>query len=286
MEDYLIESTGEVWDAESIQLRQRYGARRSQSGFHDFLVRNVGFVVVSRSGTSITLRAAPGLTTYACFSTVSNLISRWSPVRVGLSWFDSDWHYEMLPGAVAARERLLGLMLQLDGQNSVSFRQEPSSLNDLAPGSTLANTFELWRERHGQIDINAHRGILEQATGGKFTVVRRDPKRHAIEFAYFGKDIDLYLNRNWKRTLTGCRVDEQPDLSFGRWLSDTYVETMVMGAPALSDIDATTTDIAAQRRVRKIYTRLVLPIETGQPGEHVLSASTIHDTRIVPITTP
>ena len=283
MEAYLIDPTGETWDAQSGRLRMRYGANLTSTELQDFLIRNTGFVLMSRSTSSASIKAAPGLVSYACFSTVSELITRWSPPRVGLTWFASSWRYEMLPGWVPARERLMSLMLEAEEAQHQTFRIEPRNPAQLPADGALSNTLSLWRERDGVVDLREDRNALEEAAGGKFTIVRRDAERKAIEFVCFGAGIDLYLNRNWKSSLTGCRVDEQPDLAFGRWLAESYVEGMVAGSPTLWDIDATANDIAARRGVRKVYTRLVMPIETNQPGEHLLCASTIYKTSIVPI---
>lgn len=286
MQNHLIDPTGDLWEANSCQLRQWYGARQSSDGFEDFLIKNIGFVALTRSSGSATIKAAPGLVTYAGFAKVSELITQWQPTRVALSWFDASWHHEMRRGAVDSRERLMDLMLEADGKCGRAYDIQPRSTDGLVAASQLANTLELWRERSGYLDINEHSGSISRATGDKYTIVRRDPDRKTIEFAHFGDGIDLYGNGSWKHRLVGCRVDEQPDLEFGRWLADNYLETIFIGKPALRDIDATTTDIAAKRNVRKIYTRLALPIQTGEPGEHLLCASTIHDTQILPLVAP
>lgn len=284
--NHLIDPTGDLWEANSWQLRQWYGARQSNDGFEDFLIKNIGFVALATSSGSATIRAAPALVTYACFTKVSELITQRMPARVALSWFDASWHHEVRRGAVDGRERLMHLMLEAEGNCSTAYGIQPRRTDDLAVGNPLANTLELWRERGGCIDIDEQSEPIRTAIGGKYTIVRRDPDRKTIEFAHFGDGIDLYGSGSWKRRLVGCRVDEQPDLEFGRWLADNYLETIFIGNPALGDIDATTTDIAAKRNVRKIYTRLALPILTGKPGEYLLCASTVHDTQIFPLVAP
>lgn len=275
--DNLIDDAGAIHDRQSGVLRLRYGADVGNTSFTDYSIRNLGFIAVRGRPGSCQIRAAPGRVGHLAFSALSNLVSSHKPAMAALEWYDRAWHEELHRGSKTVLERFVELMLTTHVQANSPFSSQPVKCTELAKDSALSGLLSFWKDQGGRLSLRRHRHELEEISKAKFLIVRRSQDTPHIMAEHYGKGLDLYPSKGWRQRLTGRRLDEQPDMAFGRWVSDSYRDVMIVSEPVLSRVDVTTYDPAARLKVRKQYTRLALPIDKTA----VLSGSIIHNSAIV-----
>ncbi|MEM9359087.1 MAG: hypothetical protein AAGB04_23125 [Pseudomonadota bacterium] len=275
--DNLIDNAGAIHDRQSGVLRLRYGADVGSKSFSDYSIRNLGFIAVRGRPGSCQIRAAPGRVGHLAFSSLTNLVSSHEPDMAALEWYGRAWHEELHRGPKAVLERFVGLMLTTHVQTTSPFSSHPAKCTELEKNSALSGLLNFWKDKGGKLSLRRHRHELEEISKAKFLIVRRGQDSPHIVAEHYGKGLDLYPTKGWRQRLTGRRLDEQPDMAFGRWVSDSYRDVMIVNEPVLSRVDVTTYDPAARLKVRKQYTRLALPIDKTA----VLSGSIVHNSAIV-----
>jgi len=255
----------------------RYGAGIQHPGFPNFSLRNLGFIAVRGGGNNGQINCCPGRTGHPAFNTLGRILERHQPRMVALKWYDGVWHDEIHRGWENALKRLMALMLTKSADSASPFFSETIGISDAQALPSLSDLFGFWKDRSGQISIAQHEQELNQIGSAKFCVINRKTGSPHLIVEHYGRGMNLYQRPGWRERLTGGRLDEQPDLAFGRWISDSFRDAIIVNEPSAVKVDVTTYDPAAKQRVRKIYTRLALPIEGGA----LLSGTVIHSSEIL-----
>lgn len=270
--DLLIDTAGETWDPRSPVLRQRFEVDVAGADLPDFLVRNQGYIGVKFSGEALAVHGAPGRISYAATAELATQIERLAPRRCSLSWHDGQWHHEIMGDPDRVRVRLLGLMLKARERLSRRYLLQPRNLASLVPSHRYARLLGLWRERAGQIDLQADRTTLNEVTNGKFLFVEPDTDRGFLKFTAIGPGNEMYRDKAWADRFNNGPVEVQPDMNFGAWVANGYRSVLASREPELSDIDAVVHDPRIQISRHYTFSRLILPLTAANGTRRLLSA--------------
>lgn len=269
----LIDPTGEIWDAHAWQLRSRYGVAVSDSAFPDFLVRNLGFVAFTRSHDGCAVRVAPARVANPTFAAFVRLITEFEPKRTALALYDGQWQHQLHRGSLSVRKEIMRRMLTTRNGRADKVLSVSRRLEDLNRQSAISQLVDIWHDGGRHIDLPRHVEFLNNAFSGKFMLLERASGTGQIKFATIGPGIDPYHGDDWRAPMDGQRVNDQPDIEYGRWVVGCYRETLILDEPTLMDVDAIVDDPLVREQRRLQYTRLALPIGPVGQASHLLTAT-------------
>ena len=236
------------------------------------LVRGAGFISVEETCGRYVVRAEPArLTALACMA--AGQLLREEARRVRLSWFNGKWNDEIHDGRTSAVKRMLLLSRRECRYGKSRFLSEEQAFGRTSLPTSHRNLLEFWRERCAAIDIVRDDEALHRLTNGKFVVVEADAPSMQIVFSAIGRGIDVYRQPSWRSVSTGCAVEQQPDLGYGRWIANSYSEALRGKVPRLTGVDATIFNSRSGEYRRMQYHRLMLPVRYPEGGSALLCAS-------------
>lgn len=143
----------------------------------------------------------------------------------------------------------------------------------LCPSTALSKLASTYRAGRNLREF-ATRGLVEEATGGRFLIVERVMKSKKLMLRAMGRD-SYY--RSWAADPASRSIDDQPDLQYGTWLADCYHTSLDDMSPQAEEVDALVfRPREGKRRLR--YRRLILPFRVQ--GREFLLSTSLKDTAI------
>ena len=114
--------------------------------------------------------------------------------------------------------------------------------------------------------------VCDRLFGGTFTIVRRNFE-HAHIITQQGLGYRIY-DRSYMRTAIGTRIEDDPNVEYGRWVAQGLREAVREQRPLVEDVNAALVGPSGRRRVS--YRRILLPLgdQCGSPA--VITASRLN----------
>ena len=254
----LIDPKGEIWDAHARLLRQRYAVAVSDEQFADFLVRNYGFIAITRHRDSCAVSFNPASIAISAYAVSARRIEEMRPRRVALNWFDGQWHHEIVSSSATARSRLLHLFNRKHRPQHryIAQPRDVATLDRLHP---LRALLEVWTASSGPLKVEDCPNIISGGLGDRYVIVDGDGPDSAPMFDEIGPGLVIYDN-GWQSRLKGLPVRAQPDLKYAQWISDVWQVALDRQEPTLFDSDVYVEDPRRDILKRLQYTRLTVPL--------------------------
>ncbi|MGD9830658.1 MAG: hypothetical protein AB7U66_18205, partial [Hyphomicrobiaceae bacterium] len=280
MTQHLIDDEGELWSSPSQALRARFETPYCGSEFEDFLVRNFGYIAVTRRNRSIRVRVRPARASEKALYRLVFLLFESSSERVALSTLaedQSDWQDALFTDSADAIARIMMLSSDAQDPRPDAFFSRPRALDGLGPANPFVPLIEHWRARSGHFERTS---FLERLVGplqDRYLMIRLDGRSERLSFEEVGGGFPL-LDRSWLDNFTGVRVEDQPDYYYARWVAESYRHAAKMPIPTVHDIDALVRrPKLGTKRLR--YQRLILPF-TREDGSTLMLGSSFLDESI------
>lgn len=267
----LIDEAGSAYQSAGWALREKLGVVASGEALASYAVRNLGYVQLDFRGANCAIKLVPGRTNYGSVVSACSIIEEYRPHRISLSWFDGEWHYEIVSKPAVALERIVGKMWSNRAASGCRFRSQLRIPSDLPGSNPLKSVFELWQANGGRIDMAANRDVLQHQLQGKYAYVMRAPGSAKLTYSSVGQGIEAYRDQSWHRKQQ--TVADQPDYYYGRFLVESYREAMMAREPTLLDVDGFVEDPQSAKPVTAKYTRLALPLVTDDGYDALFCAS-------------
>ncbi|MGI9410719.1 MAG: hypothetical protein ACR2OV_11635 [Hyphomicrobiaceae bacterium] len=272
----LITPTGELIAADPATLRCRTGAIVADDGLAGFLIRNMGYASIGRNGDTIAVRLAPARLTLAAYTRLAELLEESQSRRVSISSYNGEWQYEILPGVHQALERLARLLMTARGDVGPRFYiAEPRAVSNLPPDHPFTKLIARWRVGGGRLKVSDEREVLDGAIGGRYSIIAVDRQTGQAVFKALGPGYELY-DQGWTERFVGQRVDDQPDIAYGRSVANCYRAAIAGNKPQLTDVDAIIRNPKLRCSLHGRYKRLALPLATYD-DEALLLSTTLLD---------
>jgi hypothetical protein len=275
MKTFLFDDRGEAWDASSHRLAGALSASISGAELANYAIRNLGYVSVKESNGSVRIRLRPAAVSPIAFNGLLYWLHDRQPERVLVSSLDGEWTHEMFGSCREAVSRLLILCATDPEGRSDEFLRQARELDDLPTSSPLLGLLDIWTDTFGLDDRERLWNITSEALNGRYALLEVPERSSQIVFQEVGPGF-LSFNDEWRSQASGLRLEDQPDYSYGKWLTSTYRDAAVRGRPTLEDVDAIVCKPGGERR-RVRYKRLLLFARRRPEALSVLSASIIDD---------
>jgi hypothetical protein len=275
MKTFLFDDQGEQWDAASHRLAGELCASISGAELASYAIRNLGYVSVRENKGSLRVCLRPAAVSPITLSALLYWLHDRAVDRILVSYLDGGWMHEMFGSCRDAVSRLLSLCAREENGRSGEFLRRTCDLGELSTSSPLRGLLDIWTDTFGSDDRERLWRITRQALKGRYALLEVPERSSQIVFREVGPGF-LSLNDDWRARSSGLRLEDQPDYSYGKWLTSTYHDAALSGRPTLEDVDAIVSKPGGDRR-RVRYKRLLLFARQKADALSVLSASVIDD---------
>jgi hypothetical protein len=146
-ESFFIDDSGSLWESGSLRLRLELTATQLGEQFSDYVVKNLGFVRLSRQRTSATVHFRPETVSRLALVRLLSWLADEKPERVIINTYvDSSWQYCLIASTGEASE-LLTMSAQLLGDDPAFAERGSCEEAGSHPDSTAGESPRLANER-------------------------------------------------------------------------------------------------------------------------------------------
>ena len=235
-------------------------------GYHlDERLIDAGCILVRPNASNCQIRCDPVHMSTDALAALEEALNTLSPQRIHFKWPTHQWPEEIHGSTKSALERLITLMSSVPRTRFLD-RQRRELAND----DPLQAIVSLWKQTGGCIDMRQHSDYITRHTDKFLTAYLDDG---TVRFGQLGPGWVIYKSKNWLTHCISQRVEDQPDIAYGTWVSGIYADQMDMTEPYAMDCDALVMDPTGDGKKNLRYTRLTLPIIGIDGRRHLLSTS-------------
>ena len=133
-----------------------------------------------------------------------------------------------------------------------------------------------WQELSGPDRYRELEGLLRRALGSRYVFVQQDASSERLVFREFGEGLFDHI-KPWRVGAVGQPIEDMPDRHYGRWVAQSYLETLSVGQPQIDHVDAIV-NWPHRGRSRLRYKRLIVPLDLASDKPLLLGGSIMDDT--------
>lgn len=258
---------------------ERIGYANPDFDASDYVVRNLGFISVSRrSRDRMTVRLRPSLVTQSALDACLKILTNQDFAQGEIQRFEDDWVSEIWPNDPALLHRLVDLCEKANPAHEPRFGARPLDINSIGNDTSnpLKPLFQKWRVSSSVFDDTTLPFLINYGLEFRLSIVAAPRMGEPLRFQFIGGGFKFYDDRQ-KMQQIGSTIENQADAEYGRWLAQQYQTVVESGRPALDYVTASIQpDTGPGRRSR--YERLLLPWRTNDDKVIVTCASVLIST--------
>ena len=276
---FLVDDQGEMWRGDSRQLRIAFDTPFSGGEFIEYAIKNLGFVAINIYGASCEVRLRPGFVSAKTFRALLQFVEKATTERIVITSFDKGWQHQLVNHAQAAPrlEQVVQVAQAALSPTTTAFLSRPIESKTISSQPELGRIFENWNFLIENYDTDTILNVLRSLFAEKYVVVKRSTSNGKLVFQEIG-DLIYTGSDTWRECAIGAPIEEQPDRSYGRWVSGAYYDAIGQQAPRQDAVDVImrgpTTD-----RYRLCYRRLIFPLRVSST-EALMVGGSIRDRNI------
>tara|TARA_R110002096_G_scaffold162540_6_gene329654 strand:+ start:346 stop:1326 length:981 start_codon:yes stop_codon:yes gene_type:complete len=274
-----VSPEGAVYAPGTEAFFERIGYSNPDFDAGDYVVRNLGFVSISRrSSDRVMVRLRPSLVSGQALDSALRVLVGQSFTQGEIQHYAKEWTSEVWPNDPAMLHRLVELC-QKDGETQEpKFGSKALQLDTLADtdGNPLRPLFQKWRVSDSVFDDTTMPFLIGYGLDYRLMVMTAQGSADPLRFQFVGEGFKFY-DAKQKANIIGAPIDRQPDPDYGRWLREQYSKVIESGKPSLDYVTASIHSGPGPGR-RSRYERLLLPWRTADDKLLVTCASILIST--------
>jgi hypothetical protein len=278
MQTIVVDDHGRSWDARSPALRSFLRCPLPDFDFLTYLVDNLGFVAVTRTGSDgVRIQIRPETASQTSLAAALYCIADMELKYITITQ-SGETHVHRLFHSVAQAVAYMAEQIAGNYQHApltLVSRERPIDLlvNTEGPLSSLLSH---WTNSGHVYDAAALASTLARTLRERFLVVEPTDDRLTIVDVGAGLGLESFAP-SWRKKARGLRIEELPDYDYGRWVEGMFRHVLDTDTPRLDDVDVTIRRPDRNDRVRIRYRRLILPFKCGTHGATRLLGTSVMD---------
>jgi hypothetical protein len=268
---WLINETGQIWRADSEQLRLQTGCEiGSIRERAEFLETNLGFASLQQTKRGLFLRWRPTFVRGPTFAALVQLLRDQPEGRVVISTLKQSWSDKLLGSIELAVAELAQEFSTATCEVGGYFRASHRVKGSLPSSSPIHKMLSCAQDCGFRFQADALWAALYGISSGGYLLLEPVAETQKLRIAFHGQGYRT-LSKEWQDRASGRFFEEQPDAHYARMSSRSFWRAVEQDIPIIEDVDASIWAPARGRTGLK-YTRLLLPLTIGSK-RHLLSMS-------------
>ena len=253
----------------SVRLQASFGTRLPSNEFADFLARNLGWISFGVGKVECDMRLHPAKVNDMTLLAGVDMIRKARVRRHRVTWYREEWHTEEFANAREAVSRIMSLVdaARPDSRGD-DFLRRPRNRQHLVASDPLRLLLDAWSS--GAQGAEQLAALADQLVNGRYILAGADNSTDNLCILAGGRDFNL-IGRSWLSRLPRLRISDWPDVAYGRWVEQTYLDAWHRVEPLLDDLDCIIQWPKLGRR-RHGYSRLILPCRSASGARLMLGA--------------
>ena len=272
-----IDCHGDISDVGQLGLRYRITGFSDQDSAVDWVVRNIGVVMLAETDRFVRVRLRPSKTPPKAFGAALYQLATAGDLRASISSFGTCWEHRLFPTAGLAAEFLAKVNITQPSRGSNILQRRSIRPEMLPQGSDLQGLLERWREFNIDMTMQEILALLPPSLTERAIVLEASQSNTRLIIRHLGRGFRIFDTR-WIQKAPGQDFEEQPDLRYGRWAAESYRMALQARMPIADDVDAIVDNPYAQSRNRSLYRRIIVPIPRRDGSTLLLGCSTLDST--------
>lgn len=261
MPTWLIDDQGDLSDAASPRLRRALGGFSLGSDFNDYVIRNLGFVLVApQPNGAVRIRFRPRIAAPLALAGLIYWLADRKPPRVMLSHLDREWTHELLGSFALARQKIIGLTAHAQASTQREFLSKPLNVQDVGADNPLMALVRLHDEARGMA-LDTMTDFSLEVLKGRYLVSEMQPGSQRVVLTAVGPGLDPQA-RFWLERFVGMRLEDAADISYGQWIAEATRDVLAKGRPRLDAVDVSISWPGGDQR-RYQFQRALIPMALG-----------------------
>lgn len=244
------------------------------SDFVDYCIRNLGFIAVASSESSIHVKLRPSVVSPVAFAGLMYWLGEHMSKRMMLSVLAADWTHRVIKSAKEGVTELAQLVQQAQTQRDKDFLKlslDPSTLQDASPFAALVRLHDELAQSYQAGRIDEVQTVLDEKLRGRYLITKADANLKHIVVATVGDGHSVEANY-WLKRGIDHRLNDLADTSYGQWATLSHFEAARSRKPQLDHLDIVV-DWPSQGRQRYTFQRLLMPLQHNADGHAILCAT-------------
>lgn len=265
----IFDDKGESWPAVTRELARALNSDLSPSDLNDFVIRNLGFVLVAhvRGGVRISLR--PDILSPVAYASLMQWLFDNPQRRTILTTYGDAGRDELKGSPEGLRQALASCLRRSSWRAGKQFHRARLSPTLLAPDSPLHTFRGLW-EQGLSPEPAPLISLCNRLFKGRFALSEVTEANELI-IREHGRGYATYSDAYFARCI-GQRIEDDPDMEYGRWTAEAHRQALTQREPLLEDVDVAICGAGQPgRHVR--YQRIIAPLLGANGRKYLLSAS-------------
>jgi hypothetical protein len=274
MQTIVLDDQGHSWDARSPTLRRLLRCPLPDFDFLTYLVDNLGFVTVTKTGPhTVRLQMRPELASQTSLAAALYYIADMELDCIIISHPGDTRVHRLFRSVTQVVTYLAEQIAAGDHQGALTLVSQERPIELLADAEgPLASLLAHWVSSGHVYNSEELASTLIGPLHERFVIVDSDDR---LTISDVGDGFRSYAPA-WHEHARGLRLEEQPDYDYGCWVQDMYRRVRDTAMPRLDDVDVVIRRPDRNDRVRVRYRRLILPFKYGMQTR-LLGASVVDE---------
>jgi hypothetical protein len=253
-------------------LARRLGPLPPDVEFANYVTGAMGYAWVDQSGVGYQVRLHPSKMGPKAEAALYFFLLEGRPERVLVTLSFSEmcqhWLYGSAADAVQGITRAIVAERQKGSRRFHSRSADPAALRGFP---SLQHLLDLYRSDRSLFNPSKLQRLFPVMRESRFLLVERVERKDVLLLRSVGNGYQAFDSK-WSTSSAGLRLEEQPDVDYGTWLTHGYLAAIDGEAPKTEEVDAIIYRPRQGRR-RFTYRRLMLPFSGDGGRQFLLSAS-------------
>ena len=254
------------------RLRARFSSPISGQGLGEYVFRNMGYVRLAIHHRHVEVKLRPSMVAGPTLAAVLFWLSDRPKLRCTALIYDDaagEWRHTILSTCEKAVLVLGAMVTEATAQDMRVIRRRSLEPHEACQFPPLGKAVEYWRQGNGKYETAGLERLLTTSLNARFILLRQDGG--SLILSKVGSGLPKFALETL-RPVVGRDFIHQPDMAHAKACIDAYTGAINLWEPVVEDVEAKAF-WPGYGRLRRRYTRLIMPLRSPGNRVEVLSAT-------------
>ena len=256
--DQLIDDIGQIWDANSYQLRLSQNGLTAGSAFPQYAICNLGFVGVVKHGRAIEVILRPETITDHAFAQMIYMLADSGDKKLVITkWMRGSFQHQIVASAFSGIELLTKMLGSRKEEASRRHIRRSLSEDEIESTPRFSKCVSSLQTLGDRTPIDRAQEIVSKQFNDRFVLFEQDPHDGFVLRRYGDNNPKHALD--WYENSLDQPLENHIDLEYLWFCNNAYRQALTQMRPLCEYVDAYVAPPGCQD-LHRTYSRFVLPL--------------------------